>query len=102
MNSTGNDYSFWGNIETELETEVKKARLKNRRVGGVSLFWHLFLSPILSFVRWYLLSANLFKGRKGYREAVQKAILLFSVNARLYELQHGDYSLLEKIKRDWT
>ena len=92
---------FWNSIESGLEEGVQAARKEKRSVRGIRIIWHLFAAPAILFAKSFFLSSNTVRGRARLREAVHKSIFLFAVNARLYELERGDRSELDKIKNEW-
>ncbi len=92
---------FWDSIESELEKGVEAARQEKRNVRGVRIIWHLFIAPAVVFAKSLFLSSNIARGRAGLRDAVHSSLLHFAVNARLYELERGDRSELDRIKKEW-
>ena len=92
---------FWDSIESELEKGVETARREKRNVRGAGAVWHLFFMPAIVFAKSLFLSFNIARGRAGLRDAIHGSVFHFAVNARLYELDHGDRSELEKIKNEW-
>ena len=92
---------FWNAIESELEAGVQAARKEKRNVRGIRIIWHLFAAPAVIFAKSLFLSSNIARGRAGLREAVHKSFFHFAVYARLYELEHGDRRVLDKIKNVW-
>ncbi len=92
---------FWDSIKNELEKGVESARKEKRNVRGIRIIWHLFVTPAVVFAKSLFLSSNIIRGRAGLREAVHKSIFHLAVNARLYELERGDRSELDKIKKEW-
>lgn len=102
MGEGKNSDPFWDGLEQNLEREVQKALSEKRRVSGIYLFWRLFFAPILSFCGDFFFTPNIYKGVDGIRNAVRKGVLVFAVNARLYELEKGDKSELNKIRGEWN
>lgn len=92
---------FWDSIESELEKGIETARREKRNVSGVRIIWHLFFAPAIAFAKAFFLSSNIARGRDGLRDAVHRSVFHFAVNARLYELERGDRSELDKIKTEW-
>jgi len=97
----GKNGVFWESVESELEKGIETARREKRNVRGVRIVWHLFFMPAVVFAKSLFLSFNIARGRAGLRDAVHSSVFHFAVNARLYELDHGDRSELEKIKNEW-
>ena len=92
---------FWDSIDGRIDEGVEKARRQNRSVCGIRVVWHLFIAPLIVFIKSFLLSATVVKGGTRLRTAVHDSMLHFCVNARLYELTRGDRSELDKIKKEW-
>lgn len=94
--------NFWDTIYVRLDAAVKKASDEKRKVGGLSVIWHLVVSPIAVFGK-SLFSVSDRKGRIAtLRGALHKSVFSFAVNARLYELGKSDSSELAKIKTEWN
>lgn len=100
MDNKKND-GFWDSIKSELENGVKSARKEKRNVTGIRIIYHLFAAPAVIFAKSLFLSSNTLRGRARLRVAAHKSIFHFAVNARLYELERGDRSELDKIKNEW-
>lgn len=92
---------FWDSIDGRIGEGVEKARRQNRSVFGIRVVWHLLIAPLIVFIRSFLSSTAAAKGGRRFRTAVHDSMLHFSVNARLYELDRGDRSELDKIKKEW-
>lgn len=92
---------FWDSIKSDLEKGVESARREKRNIRGVRIIWHLFVAPAITFANSLFLSSNIARGRARLREALHKSIFHLAVNARLYELERGDSSELDKIKNEW-
>jgi hypothetical protein len=99
--SAAEERTFWETIDRRIEEGVRDAMRQKREVRGIRVIWHLFIAPFIVFAKSFFLSSNIAKGRAGFRNAVHSSIFHFTVNARLYELDRGDRSELEKIKSEW-
>lgn len=91
----GEREKFWDGLYARLDTAVKEARGKKRRVVGLFVIWRFVVLPMAVFVK-SLVSGRV--GRNTLREAVHKSVFSFAVSARLYELEKADLSELAKIK----
>ncbi len=90
--------TFWRGLERSLEEEARKAESLGRRVGGVNVAWHLFISPFMAFIGEFFFSRNIVRGLPGLRDAMRAAVFRFAVNARLYEMEKGNADELERIR----
>jgi len=97
-----NKNPFWEDLEERIEAQVKKVLSRKTEVKGVHACFRLVLLPLPGFLKHYLLSGNIFKGRRGLREAVHKTAFGWAVNARLYEIQNSDTAELDRIKNEWS
>ena len=96
MNQGDERDSFWYRLETKVEEKARSIQTGKSSIAG------LLITPIVVFIRSYFLKGNFLKGRYGYREAIHRAIFVFSVNARQYEMNNIDKKPLEQIKKEWN
>ncbi|MEE8483452.1 MAG: hypothetical protein V3S46_02550 [Nitrospinota bacterium] len=101
MENGKNKEQFWRGLERSLEEESRKAESLGRRVGGVNVAWHLFISPLFAFIGAFFFSRNIIRGLSGLRDAVRAGVFRFAVNARLYEIEKGNADELERIRDEW-
>ena len=97
-----NKNPFWEGLEEKIEAEVQQALSRKTEVSGVYACFRLVLLPLPEFLKHYLLSGNIFKGRRGLREAVHQTAFGWAVNARLYEIQNSDTAELDRIRNEWS